>query len=74
MRVVVAPFTRRQVRSLNAYQRSAHAPVMCRNALHGPLVAGAKGWRCETCTYRQTTAERWQSNFDWKLAEERQGA
>lgn len=69
--VVSAPFTRDQVRSLNAYQRSGPDElVTCPGANHHRrvqrLIARKSGWRCCRCGYRQSWAYQVAADWSWR--------
>jgi hypothetical protein len=67
--VVRAPWTREQVASLNAFQRSErYHPYTCPSEAHSShLVASKQGWYCPMCAYTQGWAHTWSADWSWQL-------
>ena len=78
MKLIKAPWTNEQVRSLKEFQRSGtfHAYTCGNFHSHHPiphseggdvLIPTPDGWVCEVCDYTQDSAQDWTLDFRWKL-------
>jgi hypothetical protein len=68
LETVFAPWSDDQVKSLNAFQRSAKVhPYTCGgDVCHEVLVATMNGWVCRSCGYTQNHATDFSANWVWK--------
>jgi hypothetical protein len=62
-----APFTKKEVKSLNGYQMSGVGhPFTCGNNSKHILVATRNGWVCPKCDYSQKWAHKFMADGSWE--------